>query len=101
MKITLKKLILDEIGSSANKNSDTIDYSCYIKPDEKMLYVNLKLPGLPDEVKIRPKIEIKNGLYYFIYTGTYCEDETYNEKTNDEYLKFLEEKNKVRKLLYG
>ena len=101
-KITLKKLILDEIGSSANKNSDTIDYSCYIKPDEKMLYVNLKLPGLPDEVKIRPKIEIKNGLYYFIYTGTYCEDETLKkdkEKGENKLVK-IDPKNEIKTINY-
>ena len=65
-KITLKKLVTNEIGFTFNNFNDSIKYSYYINKDESMFYVNIELPG---GGKIMPKIKLGNGFYYFIYEG--------------------------------
>ena len=65
-KITLKKLVTNEIGFTFNNFNDSIKYSYYINKVESMFYVNIELPG---GGKIMPKIKLANGFYYFIYEG--------------------------------
>ena len=88
--ITLKKFVVDEMGYTLNNDSNTPKYSYYIDTDEKVLYINIELPG---GGLIEPNVEIVPGYYIFIFQGEKKGDIAIEEDRKKEIGKLIQKKN--------
>ena len=88
--IILKKFVVDEMGYTLNNDSNTPKYSYYIDTDEKILYINIELPG---GGSIEPNVEIVPGYYIFIFQGEKKGDIAIEEDKKKEIGKLIQKKN--------
>ena len=88
--ITLKKFVVDEMGYTLNNDSNTPKYSYYIDTEEKILYINIELPG---GGSIEPRVEIVSGYYIFIFEGEKKGDIAIEEDKKKEIGKLIQKKN--------
>lgn len=88
--ITLKNFVVDKFGFTFNNDNDIPKYSYYINPEEKILYINIELPG---GGKIEPTISVLGNSYYFIYEGIKNGDKALEEDKKNEKSKLICKKN--------
>ena len=88
--IILKKFVVDEMGYTLNNDSNIPKYSYYIDTDEKVLYINIELPG---GGSIEPNVEIVPGYYIFIFQGEKKGDFAIEEDKKRNIGKLIQKKN--------
>ena len=88
--ITLKNFVVDEVGFTLSKDSNIPKHSYYINPEEKILYINIELPG---GGTIEPTVAVQGNSYYFIYEGIKNGDKIIEEDKKNEKSKLIQKKN--------
>ena len=88
--ITLKNFVVDEVGFTFSNDSSIPKHSYYINPEEKMLYINIELPG---GGSIKKNVTVQGNSYYFIYEGIKNGDKIIEEDKKNEKSKLLYKKN--------
>ena len=87
--ITLKNFVVDEVGFTLSNDSNIPKHSYYINPEEKILYINIELPG---GGKIEPRVTVQRNSYYFIYEGIKNGDKIIEEDKKNEKSKLIQKK---------
>lgn len=88
--ITLKNFVVDEVGFTLSNDSNIPKHSYYINPEEKILYINIELPG---GGTIEPTVTVQGNSYYFIYEGIKNGDKIIEEDKKNEKSKLIQKKN--------
>ena len=88
--ITLKNFVVDEVGFTFSNDSNIPKHSYYINPEEKILYINIELPG---GGIIEPTVSVQGSSYYFIYEGIKNGDKVIEEDKKNEKSKLIYKKN--------
>ena len=76
--ITLKKVFIDEIGKTQTNNLDQPRYSYYTEDDDKVLVIDIEVPG--QNAKVKTKVEKKEDFYIFLFIGTKPYDQSVKDK---------------------
>ena len=87
--ITLKNFVVDEVGFTLSNDSNIPKHSYYINPEEKILYINIELPG---GGTIEPTFTVQGNSYYFIYEGIKNGDKIIEEDKKNEKSKLIQKK---------
>ena len=88
--ITLKNFVVDEVGFTFSNDSNIPKHSYYINPEEKLLYINIELPG---GGVIEPYVTVQGNSYYFIYEGAKNGDKAIEEDKKHDKSKLIYKKN--------